>query len=65
MLKKTRKGYSGKIVTQTFSVGAPQDFLTLLLEDTDIAGIVDVKDSNGDQWYEVDYLGQDLVYVSF
>tara|TARA_B100001939_G_scaffold344769_1_gene359917 strand:+ start:3904 stop:5745 length:1842 start_codon:yes stop_codon:yes gene_type:complete len=64
LLKKTRKGYSGKIVTQTFSVGAPQDFLTLLLEDTDIAGIVDVKDSNGDQWYEVDYLGQDLVYNS-
>tara|TARA_B100002019_G_scaffold178901_1_gene154490 strand:+ start:1649 stop:3490 length:1842 start_codon:yes stop_codon:yes gene_type:complete len=64
LLKKTRKGYSGKIVSQTFSVGAPQDFLTLLLEDTDIAGIVDVKDSNGDQWYEVDYLGQDLVYNS-
>ena len=64
LLKKTRKGYSGKIVTQTFSVGAPQDFLTLLLEDTDIAGIVDVKDSNGEQWYEVDYLGQDLVYNS-
>lgn len=64
LLKKTRKAFSGKIVTQTFSIGAPQEFLTLILEDTNIAGIVDVKDSNGDDWYEVDYLGQDLVYDS-
>ena len=64
LLKKTRRGYSGKITTQTFAVGAPQDFLTIVLEDTNIAGIVDVKDANGEEWYEVDYLGQDLIYDS-
>lgn len=64
LLKKTRKAFSGAIVQQDFSVSTPEEFLTLILEDTNIAGIVDVKDSNGDDWYEVDYLGQDLVYDS-
>ena len=62
LLKKSRKGFSGTIVSQTFSVGDPTEFLTLILEDTNIAGIVDVLDSDGNIWYEVDYLGQDLIY---
>ena len=62
LLKKTRKGFSGTIAEQTFSVGDPQEFLTLILEDTQIAGIIDVIDSDGNKWYEVDYLGQDLIY---
>ena len=64
LLKKTRKAYSGKITTIQLSVGAPSEFLTYNISDTDIAGIVDVFDSNGDRWYEVDYLGQELVYDS-
>ena len=64
LLKKTRKAFSGTITTKTFSVGNPQDFLTLVINDTNIAGILDVKDTNGEEWYEVDYLGQDLVYDS-
>ena len=62
LLKKTRKGFSGTIAEQTFQVSDPQEFLTLVLEDTQIAGIVDVIDSDGNKWYEVDYLGQDLIY---
>jgi len=62
LLKKTRKGFSGTIAEQTFQVSDPQEFLTLVLEDTQIAGIIDVIDSDGNKWYEVDYLGQDLIY---
>ena len=62
LLKKTRKGFSGTIATQTFTISEPQEFLTLILEDTQIAGIIDVLDINGNKWYEVDYLGQDLIY---
>tara|TARA_Y100000114_G_scaffold135381_1_gene136175 strand:+ start:279 stop:2120 length:1842 start_codon:yes stop_codon:yes gene_type:complete len=64
LLKKTRKAYSGKITSIQLSVGAPSEFLTYNITDNDIAGVVDVFDSNGERWYEVDYLGQELVYDS-
>jgi hypothetical protein len=64
LLKKTRKSYSGTISSTSFSVGDPTEFLTIEIKDNNIAGILDVKDSNGNIWYEVDYLGQELVYDS-
>jgi hypothetical protein len=64
LLKKTRKGISATINTTTFTVGAPQDFLTLELNDSQIIGILDVVDSNGNTWYEVPYLAEELVYKS-
>ena len=39
-----------------------KNFLTLDIRSYQIAGIVDVIDSDGNKWYEVDYLGQDLVF---
>ena len=62
LLKKTRKAFSGRINTTSFSVGSPQEFLTLEINQPNIAGIVDIIDSDGNKWYEVDYLGQDLVF---
>jgi phage-related baseplate assembly protein len=64
LLRKTRKGFSGKINTESFSFSAPQEFQTITLSSPNIAGIVDVIDSEGNKWYEVDYLAQDLVYDS-
>ena len=62
LLKKSRKVFSGTIATTSFAVGAPQEFLTLEINQSNIAGIVDIVDSDGNKWYEVDYLGQDLVF---
>jgi len=62
LLKKTAKAFSGLINTTTVAVGAPQDFLTVNIEGTDIAGIIDIKDSDNTEYYEVDYLGQDLIF---
>ena len=62
LLKKTRKAYSGTITSVQLSVGAPQEFLTYDISDNNIAGILDITDSNGEKYYEVDYLGQDIVY---
>lgn len=64
LLKKTRKGSSGTIRTLSFTMGAYQPFPTLEINASDIAGIIDIVDSDGNQYYEVDYLGQDLVYDS-
>jgi len=64
LLKKTRKAISSTINTTTFSFGNPQKFATVDLNDSNIVGILDVFDSNGNQWYEVDHLGQEMVYNS-
>ena len=45
-------------------MGAYEEFPTIQLNVSNIGGIIDIFDSDGNQWYEVDYLGQDLVYNS-
>jgi hypothetical protein len=64
LLRKSRRAYSGTIKTTSFSFGEPVDFATVVIDDVNIAGIIDVFDADGNQYYEVDYLGQDLVYDS-
>jgi hypothetical protein len=63
LLKKTRKATSGQIQTATFSFGAPESFSTVTIQDTDIIQILDVVDSDGNTWYEVPYLGQEMIFV--
>ena len=64
LLKKKRKAISSTINTTTFSFGNPQKFTTINLNDNKIIGVLDVFDDNGNQWYEVDHLGQEMVYNS-
>jgi hypothetical protein len=64
LAKKTRQAISAQIQTQTFSFGAPVAFSTVTLEDTDIIQILDITDSDGNIWYEVPYLGQEMVFDS-
>ena len=64
LLRKTRKGFSGKINSESFNFTSPQEFQTVTLTSPNIAGIIDVIDTDGNKWYEVDYLAQDLVYDS-
>ena len=62
LLKKTRPASSGTITTSTFSFGAAEEFPTITINATNISHIIDIVDSDGNTWYEVDYLGQDFVY---
>jgi hypothetical protein len=64
LLKKTRKSISSTINTTEFSFGAPQQFATVEINANKIIGILDVFDSDTNEWYEVDYLAQDAVYNS-
>ena len=64
LLKKTRKAISSTINTTTFGFSSPQKFATVDLRGNNIIGILDVFDDNGNQWYEVDHLGQEMVYTS-
>ncbi|MDB0041618.1 baseplate J/gp47 family protein [bacterium] len=62
LLNKKRNATSGDIQTTTFSFGEHQEFPTVDLQGTSIAQILDVFDSDGNEWYQVSALGQDSVY---
>jgi hypothetical protein len=62
LLKKTRKAISAQIKSTTFTFGAPQKFPTVEINDSNIIGILDITDSNGNIWYEVPYLAQETIY---
>jgi hypothetical protein len=64
LLKKTRKASSANINTTTFSFGAPIPFNTVEITGEKIIGILDIVDSDGNTWYEVDYLAQETVFDS-
>ena len=64
LLRKTRKAISAAINTTTVSFGSPQKFSTSIINGTNIIGILDVFDSDGNQWYEVDNLAQESVFTS-
>ncbi len=64
LLKKTRNSISSTINTKSFSFGPPEQFQTIDISADNIIGILDIIDSDGNIWYEVDYLGQEMVYDS-
>ena len=64
LLKKQVKAVSGKIITETFDFTEPKPYDKIVLENEKISHIIDVVDSDGNVWYEVDYLAQDTVPIS-
>jgi hypothetical protein len=52
---------SADVKTATFSFGSAQKFAKIELTDSNVISITNVQDSDGNLWYEVDYLGQDLI----
>jgi hypothetical protein len=64
LLNKVRKAISSTINTTTFDFTTPEQFATVEITANNIVGILDVVDSDGNTWYEVDYLAQDTVFDS-
>ena len=62
LLKKTRKSISATINTTTFTFGNPTPFSTVNINSENIVNILDITDSDGNIWYEVDYLAQETIY---
>jgi hypothetical protein len=62
LLKKSRKAISSEIKTISFNFGSPEKFQTVNFTEDNFLKILDIRDSNGEKWYEVDYLGQEMVY---
>jgi hypothetical protein len=62
LLKKTRKAISATINSTTFTFTSPVKFDIRDLNATNIIGILDVVDSDGNIWYEVPNLAQENVF---
>jgi len=62
LLKKSRNAISSTINTQTFGFTTPERFSTIEINAPNIVKILDITDSDGNVWYEVDHLGQEMVY---
>ena len=62
VVKANGRVISGEVKTETVSVGGFTRFLNIPLSDPDITEIVSVVDSEGHEYFEVDYLSQDTVF---
>ena len=62
-LSRDVKAISATEKTITFDVGVPEKFKTLTIPDTNVIDIISCIDSNGNNWYEVDFLAQDKVPI--
>lgn len=64
-VRKSIKMVSGIVDEYNYQVSDPQSFLKISLpSDRNILEIIYVKDSEGDDWREVEYLAQDEIFIS-
>jgi len=61
LLKKSRNAISATINISTFNFIEPIQFNTIDINSNNFIKILDVVDSDGNKWYEVDHLGQEMV----
>ena len=64
LLKKTRKAISSIISSKSFNFTDPIPFNTININENNFIKILDIIDSDGNKWYEVDHLGQEMVLDS-
>ena len=65
LVKKKVQAISAEVKETEVTFGSYEAFQSIDLEDTNIIDIYDVRDSNGNKWYEVPYLAQELVFVDY
>jgi hypothetical protein len=61
LLKKTRNAVSATIGTAIFNFTDPIPFNTVTFSPNNFIKVLDITDSDGNRWYEVDHLGQEMV----
>jgi hypothetical protein len=63
VLKKNVNASAGEIMTKTVDISDPTSFYRIELPETNVIGIIDIYDSDGNRWYETEYLAQDLIPI--
>ena len=66
LIKKYVNAISAELRTIEFDFGSsPEQFSKVQLGEDNVIDIYDVRDSNGNKWYNVPYLAQEMVYVEY
>jgi hypothetical protein len=65
LIKKYVQIISAVVKQKEVSFGDYESFQKIDLEDTNIISIYDVRDSNGNKYYEVPYLAQEMVFIDY
>jgi hypothetical protein len=65
LIKKYVNVISAELKTVSVEFKSPQQFSKINLGDDNVIDIYDVRDSNGNKWYKVPYLAQEMVYVDY
>ncbi len=64
LLKKKVKAVSGELFSENFTFTEPKPYDKIVINNSNVTEIVDIVDSDGNIWYEVPYLAQDLIPIS-
>jgi hypothetical protein len=65
LVKKHVNAISAELRTIEKTFGSPEEFSKIDITDDNVIEIYDVRDSNGNKWYEVPYLAQETVFVDY
>ena len=65
LVKKQVQAISAELKTEEVTFGSFKEFQSIDLSDTDIIDIYDVRDADGNKYYEVPYLAQELVFTDY
>jgi len=65
LIKKYVQVISAVVKQKEVSFGDYESFQKIDLADTNIISIYDVRDSNGNKYYEVPYLAQEMVFIDY
>lgn len=63
LAKKSVKAVSGQIKTRTFDFTEPKQYDKIVIPETNITEIINITDSDNNNWTEVQYLAQDTIPV--
>ncbi len=61
-VRSTGRVISGKIVQENFTIGTAEKFKKIKLSSPNCSEVLRVYDSNGHEYYEVEYLSQNVIY---
>lgn len=65
LVKKQVNAISATIKEIEVEFGTSQQFSSINLNDTNVIEILDVRDEDGNKWYEVPYLAQEMVFIDY
>jgi hypothetical protein len=65
LIKKYVQAISAEVKEIQVTFGNYQAYQSIIINDTNLIGISDVRDSNDNKYYEVPYLGQEMVFIDY